>query len=534
MIKRFGAVVLLGCVGAIGHAPVQAATVTIAGGNLGAIPDGDPTGRSVTFAVPAPGAAVVGVSLSMTVSHPFIGDLEATLIAPGGVARTVVFARTGGGLVSSTGDSSDLIGTYRFSDTGALDLWAQAAAAPPVSAVLPGSYRAVSRGAIGASNAGGCPTSLDGVFGGLSSAQATGTWQLQLIDRAASDAGSISAAALTVESGIADQLFANSFEAVAPLRCANKVIADFDGDGRSDYVLIRANAGQAEWHVRSNLGGGTAAAETTFPLGNFGDVVIDTFDFDGDRISDAAAWTQTTGSYSVRLSSRLGSAAPIVIVHGQLGDDPVQSGDYDGDGQDDLAVLRQPANGTGVGPVQMLVRKSTNGQVVSLPLGSGAFSDQFVVGGFDYTGDALVDVAVQRSDAVTPSLGRFTLFDGRSAAALSNFLLGLNSDVVAAGSYVGDARSDITVIRTVSGTRVWDTRDSETGVVTTVNFSLIDDIRILGDYDGDGLNDHAVWRRSPTPGASQFVIRPSRAPATTWMLPSGVLTDIAVAGARLK
>lgn len=533
MLKRFGAMVLVGCVGAIGHPPVQAATVTVAGSNLGIIPDGNPAGRAVNFAIPALGAPVVGVSVSMTLSHTWAGDIEATLISPGGFARTVVFSRTGINVVSTTGDSSNFSGTYRFSDSGSLDLWAQAAAVPGLSDILPGHYRAVSRGT-SASNAGGCPTSLDGVFGGLTSAQATGTWTLQLVDRSATDEGSIGAAALTVEFGVAETLFANSFEAVAPLRCANKVVADFDGDGRSDYVLVRANAGQVEWHVRSNLGGGTAATETTFPLGSFADSIVDTFDFDGDRIADAAAWAQTTGSYSIRLSSRLGSAAPTVVVHGQLGDDPLQSGDYDGDGQDDLAVLRQPVFGAGVGPVQMLVRKSSNGQVVSLPLGSGAANDQFVVGGFDYTGDALVDVAVQRTDSVVPTMARFTYYDGRSVAELSSFLLGVPSDAVVAGSYVGDARSDITVSRTVSGTRVWDTRDSATGAVTSVSFSILNDNRVLGDYDGDGLSDHAVWRSSATPNASQFVIRPSTAPATTWMLVFGVANDVAVAGTRLK
>ena len=65
------------------------------GTNLGAIPDNNPAGIDVTFPVSGMSAPLGDVSVSMTLNHTWAGDLEATLIAPNGKARRVLFGRLG-------------------------------------------------------------------------------------------------------------------------------------------------------------------------------------------------------------------------------------------------------------------------------------------------------------------------------------------------------------------------------------------------------------------------------------------------------
>jgi len=101
----------------------MAVPVSFPGTNTGAIPDGDPvTGRTVSFAVSGVTSPVASVVLSVSLTHTWAGDLTATLISPGGAARLVVFGRPGVTRGSTFGDSSDLGGTYVFSDLGRPDL----------------------------------------------------------------------------------------------------------------------------------------------------------------------------------------------------------------------------------------------------------------------------------------------------------------------------------------------------------------------------------------------------------------------------
>ena len=67
-----------------------------------------------------------------------------------------------------------------------------------------------------------------------------------------------------------------------------------------------------------------------------------------------------------------------------------------------------------------------------------------------------------------------------------------------------------------------------------VTFSITGDSRICGDYDGDGLADHAGWRGSATPGASQFLVRPSTSTASTWTVVAGLNGDYPVANSRVR
>jgi hypothetical protein len=527
-----------------------AVPVSFPGTNTGAIPDDNgATSRVVSFAVSGLAGPIASVELSTDLTHTWAGDVTATLVAPNGVARLVLIGRAGTGRGSNFGDSSNLGATYVFSDLGRPDLL-PALQGLDTNGVLPaGTFRPISRGAPGRSNAGGCPTSLRGVFAGLSAADANGTWTLVVTDSISGDAGSVGTTTLTLDA-LGPNIFGDGFETApaaapeamapngitAPAHCINKVQADFTGDGLTDYALARANGSNIDWVIRENLGNGTAAAtETTFSLGNPSSDFIDSLDLDGDRIADPAVWTQGAAGvarFQVRLSSRNGAVREVVF--GQTGDDPTQSGDFDGDAIDDVGVHRAPPFGNPAGPLQVLYLRSSNGAVGTVATGTGVNGDQFAISGFDYTGDGLADVVVQERDATTPTNARFRYFNGLTGAQTTTFVFGLSSDFLIPGNHVGSAWADVTTSRTVSGNREWRTRDSQTGVeAPLVTFSVTGDTRIGGDYDGDGLSDHAFFRPTAAPGPIGFQVRPSTNTATTWSVNFGQNNDFPIAASRV-
>lgn len=164
-------------------ASVHAAPLSFPGTNVGAIPDGDPLGRTVAFAASGITLPVGKVTLSLTMTHTWVGDLRVVLNSPAGAAHMVVFARVGGTRASTFGDDSDLGATYLFTDApGAGSFWASATLATGAQVIPAGSFLPSSAGAPNLSDAGGCPTSLVGVFEGLPPALANGSWTVNLID----------------------------------------------------------------------------------------------------------------------------------------------------------------------------------------------------------------------------------------------------------------------------------------------------------------------------------------------------------------
>lgn len=497
-----------------------------AGGGTGPIPDGNATGLTVSFNVSGISSGVGRLALKLDLTHTWVGDLEATLRSPGGAAQLVVFGRVGLTPASSFGYNANLGGVYEFSDRAAADLWATAAALTSSETVPPGAYRTSGAGVAG-TRRGGCTTWLAGAFAGLTGTQVNGTWTLTIVDRVSTEPGSINSALLSIGEA-ADDLFSDGFDAPVPGSC-QRVRSDYTASGRSSYVLVRNTGGGAggavTWYVKNNNGSG-AGAEASFVLGDASDFFVDG-DIDGDGIADAIVWSPgTTGQYEVRRSSRPG-LAPLQVSFGTTGDDPKHIGDYDGDGIDDLAVYRA---GTGAGaPSHTLIRLSSTGEVRDLVTGeNGAFPN----GGIDYTGDGRADMAIQ-SDA-GGGVANIRIFDGTDGALASTFNFGAPNDVMVTGNHFGTAWGDITTIHGVSGDLQWITRDGQTGLgqpAVTLGLSA-SDYTLSGDFDGDGLDDYAVWRPSSTPGESKFIVRRSGSPATPLEVLMGQSGDYPVENSR--
>ena len=522
-----------GCLLGMGLAGVSilGTAAEFAGTGAGAIPDNNVNGIDVQFSVAGLTKPLSHVSLKLGIAHTYAGDVSARLTSPGGVASLIVFSRTGGKrtVSNSFGSSANLSGTYEFTDDAGNDWYAVAAPLLSTETVPPGRYRTTTAGvptsAIApGTNHGGCSTSLNGAFNGLPAADANGVWTLKIADRAVGDTGTVSSAALDLRD---DDLFATSFEARVPGSCT-LALYDYTGSGRTSFALARVlDPANVEWSIKDNDGTLTGAV-TTFNLGNpSSDYLVDG-DFDGDGITDAAVWREApagVAKFIIRRSSR--PSQPLEIIFGQTNDDPAQGGDYDGDGFSDVAVFRSVDLGNN--PAHTLIRPSAGGPVRDFVTGEDG---NFAIGGFDYTGDGIPDIAIQSTG--DNASGRIRIYSGLDGTIVRDFTQGVDSDFIVPGNLVGNGTYDITTRHTNVNIREHTTRDMGTLVVQpVVVWGFLGDISLSGDFDGDGRDDYAVWKPGINPGESQFSIRKSSDVMTPLILPMGQKMDFPPASNRV-
>jgi FG-GAP-like repeat len=163
------------------------------------------------------------------------------------------------------------------------------------------------------------------------------------------------------------------------------VLADFNGDAKSDFAQYRPSTG--EWFVRvSDTRTPQPIAERT-QWGLPGDVPVPA-DFDGDRQTDLAVWRPSTGTWYIRLSSEAYAVQSARTIQWGLQDDIPVPGDFDGDGHADLAVWR-PSTGT-----WYVVFASSNYVGASFSVQWGLSGDIPVAN--DYDGDGRLDFAIWR------------------------------------------------------------------------------------------------------------------------------------------
>ncbi len=164
------------------------------------------TPLSMPIVVSGVGGAITNMSVSLTMTHTWVGDLNVTLSAPGGSPSFTIFGRTGsastsGGSIVNCGYPSNMSGTYVYADPSATsNNWWTAANVADASNIATGTYFTTPLGA----PAGAVPTAgtaFNAAFAGLTPAQINGTWTLTITDNTSGDIGSVSAASLTLVAG---------------------------------------------------------------------------------------------------------------------------------------------------------------------------------------------------------------------------------------------------------------------------------------------------------------------------------------------
>ena len=265
---------------------------------------------------------------------------------------------------------------------------------------------------------------------------------------------------------------------------------DFNGDGKSDYVVTRNISGSKNWYVSINDTG----AFTGTQFGANADVEVPE-DYDGDRRDDIAVYRRDAqGAFYIMQSSTNTFRAEFF---GLGTDDPKVTADYDGDNKADVAVYRTSASGQNF----YYYKRSIDGGVVSTPWGSGATVRPNVG---DYDGDNRADFCVHINNG--GGSGLFALL--KSAGGTEFFQFGVVTDRLVPGDYDGDGKSDFTVVRSQGGQLVWYTL-TRANVFSGISWGIPTDIITPGDYDGDGKQDQSVWRSSANPSQSSFYTRRS-------------------------
>lgn len=167
-------------------APVHAIVVSGSGPGF-SIPDNNVAGVNSTINITDNFTITDGVSVTLTgLTHTWVGDISATLIAPDSTAHTLVFRI--GRITTGFGDSSNFGGDYTFNDAATGDIWAEAALRTGAQALTSGSYRTS-----GANSA--AFTTMDSVFTGKST---LGTWTLNMADPEGGDVGTLTGWSLSM------------------------------------------------------------------------------------------------------------------------------------------------------------------------------------------------------------------------------------------------------------------------------------------------------------------------------------------------
>jgi len=278
--------------------------------------------------------------------------------------------------------------------------------------------------------------------------------------------------------------------------------ADFDGDGKSDIAVYRPTTGQ--WFTLNSSSGYSSYQIVGWGMANDRPVAGD---FDGDGKADIAVYRPSTGQWFILKSSTGYSYTDCLVIpwgNPSYNDQPV-TGDFDGDGKTDIAIYRP---GTG----QWFILKSSSGYSYSdcmvVTWGNLSFNDQPIVGDFD--GDGKADIGVYR-----PGTGQWLILQSSAGYSYSSCIAitwgdSAFSDQPVVGDFDGDGKADIAVYRPTSGTWFILKSSAAYSASSCLVFGWGDpasnDQPIVGDFDGDGIWDITVYR--PTTG-QWFVLKSS-------------------------
>jgi hypothetical protein len=157
--------------------------------------------------------------------------------------------------------------------------------------------------------------------------------------------------------------------------------------------------------------------------------------------------------------------------------------DYDGDGTMDFAVWKADTPAQGVFYINdQLVRRTIQfGAAGDVPLPS------------DWDGDGRADAAVYRGGTVNSPQSYFYYRPATSTG--TDFIAvpwGTMGDKPVMGDFDGDGKTDAAVYRPSNG--IWYVLRSSDGVVSAIHFGIATDKLVPADYDGDGKTDPAVFR----------------------------------------
>ncbi|MFN6964200.1 MAG: FG-GAP repeat domain-containing protein [Pyrinomonadaceae bacterium] len=184
--------------------------------------------------------------------------------------------------------------------------------------------------------------------------------------------------------------------------------------------------------------------------------------------------------------------------------------DFNGDGKTDFAVVRNTGGGTG-GQVTWFI--NLNGTGTTNGYQWGLATDYFVP--VDYDGDRKTDIAVWRPVATGQPSGNayFYILQSQTNTVRIEDFGQSGDDPTVVGDYNGDGKADVAVYRAgaASGQQsTWFYRTAPGGPVIYAPWGQNGDFPAPGDYDGDGKGDFVVQRNNGG-GQARFWMQQSTA-----------------------
>lgn len=300
-------------------------------------------------------------------------------------------------------------------------------------------------------------------------------------------------------------IFAAAISAQTMFRKVN----DFDGDGKADFAVTRAENFRKIWYIWQTTAGykqiqwGLPADQNS------------TGDYDGDGRTDIAVARETPGdtsSFTTYILNSQTNSVGIRTVTNPFGTAFfIGPQDYDGDGKADPTVFRSEGNATA-----LFFRSSASGIT-----GTANMPSSLLVRVGDLDGDGGAEAVTHLVPAGTPTETQW--IRNLRTNQLRSVMWGVPGDEPLPADFDGDGIGDLAVFRPNTGDWWW-IRSSD-NVVDLVHWGLSGDVPVPADYDGDGKTDHAVYRRAPTNGSGVYYIYGSAAAARgfVWGIPADMV-----------